>query len=155
MTRRRDARRPVHVDPDVALLAHEWCPRMDAHAHPNRSRAQTFECFGGRPQSAGRSREGDEESIPLRIDLDALIGRERHTQDTAMLRQHPRVLLRAQFMQQLRRTLDVGEEEGDGAGGQITHLGEGLRSRRPNASNREGLGLASRPNYSFSATKMQ
>ena len=137
-----DARRPVHVDSDIALLAQVRRPRMDAHAHPNRSRAQSFECFGGRPQSAGGSRERDEEGIPLRIDLDTLIGRERLTNNAAMLRQHPRVLLGAQFMQQPGRTHDVGKEEGDGARRQNTHLGEGLRSLRPNASNSSRVNTA-------------
>jgi hypothetical protein len=87
--------------------------------------------------AAGRSREGDEEGIALRVDLHALIGRERLTQDEAMLGQRPRVLLGAQFAQQLGRTLDVGEEKGDGARRQLAHLGEGLRFLRPNASKLE------------------
>ena len=62
---------------------------MDAHAHPNRSRGQSFGRFRGGPKRARSSRKGDEERIALRIDLDALIGRESLTQDKAMLRQHP------------------------------------------------------------------
>jgi hypothetical protein len=39
-----------------------------------------------------------------------------------MRRQHPRVLLgAAQVMQQLRETLDVGEEEADSARRQVAH----------------------------------
>jgi len=109
--------------------------RVDAHAHVNRSPAQSFECSGGRLQSAGRSPKGDEEGIPLGIDLDSLIGLESLPQDTAMLSQRLRVPLSAEFMQQLRRTLDVGKEKGDGARRQVVaHLGEGLRSRCRNAS---------------------
>ena len=116
MSRGSDASCPVHVDSDVALLAQMRRPRMDGHAHPNRSRGQSFECFRGGSERAGRGREGDEEGIALRIDLDALIRRERLTQDTAMLCQRPRVLLGAQVMKQLRRTLDVGKEKRNGAG---------------------------------------
>ena len=44
-----------------------------------------------------------------------------------MLRQHPRVLLGAQVMQQLRRTLDIGEEEGDRAGREVGSHGAIIR----------------------------
>ncbi len=65
---------------------------------------------GGR-QRAGRGREGDEERIALRVDLDALIGRERRTQDAAMLGERPGVVLGAELEQQLRRALDIREEK--------------------------------------------
>jgi hypothetical protein len=61
-------------------------------------RGQSCICLSGGPESARRSREGDEEGIALRIDLDTLIGRERLTQDTAMVAEHPRVFLGAQVM---------------------------------------------------------
>ena len=93
-----DPGRPMHIDTDVTLLAQVRRPRMDAHTHPNRPRGQYFECRSSRPDSAGRSREGDEERISLRVDLDALIASKRRAQDTAMLHQRPRVLLGAQVM---------------------------------------------------------
>ena len=40
---------------------------MDAHAHPDRSRGQSFGRFRGRPRER---REGDEEGIALRVDFD-------------------------------------------------------------------------------------
>ena len=60
---------------------------------------------------AGRGREGNEESVALRVDLDAPIGRERLTQDATMLGKRPGVVLGTEFMQQLRRALDVREEK--------------------------------------------
>ena len=41
-----------------------------------------------------------------------------------MLGERVRVRLGAELVQQLRRALDVGEEEGDGAGGEIAPHGD-------------------------------
>ena len=64
----------------------------------------------------GRCREGEEEGVALRVDLDPALGGTRLADDTPMLGQRLRVGLGAELVQQLRRPLDVGEEEGDGAG---------------------------------------
>src|SRR5262249_42504106 len=87
--------------------------------------------------SPGCSREGHEERISLRVDLDAPVGCERITQDASMLREHPRVPLGAEIVQQRRRTFDVREEEGDGPGRQAVHRPRGSRFLPPNASGKE------------------
>jgi hypothetical protein len=51
----------------------------------------------------------------LGVDLDAAVAGERLAQDAPVLRQSLGVGLRAELVQKLRRTLDVGEEEGDGS----------------------------------------
>jgi hypothetical protein len=40
-----------------------------------------------------------------------------------MLRERLRILTGAQFVQQVRRPLDIGEEESDGSGGEIAAHG--------------------------------
>ena len=93
---------------------------MDPHPHPNRAAAPiASSASAAAATSAGRSREGDEKGITLRVDLDPLIGPKRRAQDTAMLHQHPRVLLGAQLVQEPRRTLDIREQERHRAGREI------------------------------------
>ena len=70
----------------------------------------------------GRGRERIEERVPLRVDLDAAAPRERLPQQPPVLGERLVVRLRAQLVQQARRTLDVGEEQGDAAGRKlVTH----------------------------------
>jgi len=59
-----------------------------------------------------RAREDDEEGVPLRIHLVAAVLAEGVAQYALVLRQDLRVPL-AQLLQEARRSLDVGEEEGD------------------------------------------
>jgi len=56
-------------------------------------------------------------SYATATDLDAAVGAEPRAQDAPMLRERLGILSSAQLVQQLGGALDVGEEEGDGAGG--------------------------------------
>ena len=67
----------------------------------------------------GAVRERDEERVALRVDLDAAVPRERVPQHPPVLGQRLRIPLRAELVQQPRRALDVREQEGDRAGGEI------------------------------------
>ena len=67
--------------------------------------------LGGRERSA-RVDKRDEEAVPLRVDLDAAVQRERRPQQPAVIGQGLRVPL-AERVQQPGRPLDVGEQEGD------------------------------------------
>ena len=72
--------------------------------------------------AASRSRRGwerEEEGVSLRVDLDAALGRARLAHDPPVLGERLRVGLCAELAQELRRSLDVGEEEGDGAGREV------------------------------------
>jgi hypothetical protein len=89
----------------------------DAHAHTNPARRKSLKRRRGRLQRLRRGRKGDEEGIPLRIDLDATVNAKSLTQNAAMLRECPRILTGAQLVQQLCRILDVREQKGDGSGG--------------------------------------
>jgi hypothetical protein len=77
-------------------------------------------------------REGVEERVALRVDLDATVAIEGLAQQAAMLGQGLRVGLGAELVQQPRRPLDVGEHEGNGPGRQVSPHGrimpEGCRS---------------------------
>ena len=67
-----------------------------------------------------RPSERQEERVALGVDLDAAVAGERVAQHAPMLRQRLGVALPTQVVEQARRTLDVGEEERDGAGGELT-----------------------------------
>jgi hypothetical protein len=71
--------------------------------------------------SALGGREGDEEGIPLGVDLDPALGGAGGTDHLAVGGERLRVGLRPQLLEQPGRALDVGEEEGDGAGGELPH----------------------------------
>ena len=66
-----------------------------------------------------RRREGEEEGVALRVHLDPALGGARLPDHAPVLGERLRVALGAELVQQPRRALDVGEEEGDGAGGEV------------------------------------
>ena len=117
-----DPRRQVHVLADIALPADVRAPGVQAHAHPDRTDGQRLLALAGGLDRLGRGRERIEERVPLRVDLHAAVPRERLAQQPPVLGERLLVRLRAQLVQQARRTLDVGEEQGDGAGRKlVTH----------------------------------
>jgi hypothetical protein len=59
--------------------------------------------------------ERDEERVPLRVDLVAVVLGESLTEDSTMVVEGVPVDLSAQLFEQLCGALDVGEQEGDGA----------------------------------------
>lgn len=54
------------------------------------------------------AREGDEEGVALRVDLVAVVGKNRRPQQVALVGQDGGILL-AQALEQPRRAFDVGE----------------------------------------------
>jgi hypothetical protein len=109
----------VHVDPDVPLVGQQRLAGVDPHPHQHRTLQRRLR-VPRRSQRIRRARERDEERIALRIHLDAAPPRERVAQHPPVLRQRIRVRL-AELVQQPRRSLDVGEQERDGAGRQLGH----------------------------------
>jgi hypothetical protein len=67
----------------------------------------------GGPEGLWRRREGDEKRVTLRVDLDTASSGTPITHDPPVLGERLRVGLGAEPVQELGRTLDVGEEEGD------------------------------------------
>ena len=59
--------------------------------------------------------ERHEEGVPLRVYFDAALGGARLANNAAMLGERVRICLRAKLVQKARRSLNVREEEGDGA----------------------------------------
>ena len=117
-----DPSRQVDVLADIALPADVRAPRMHAHAHGDRTCGQRLLALAGGVDRLGRRRERIKERVPLRVDLHAAAPRERLPQQPPVLGERLLVGLRAQLMQLARGTLDVGEEQGDGAGRKlVTH----------------------------------
>ena len=70
-----------------------------------------------RRRECSRSRrKSEEEGVALSVDLDAVVAGAGLADQAPVLSESFGVPLRSQFVQELRRALDVGEEEGDGAG---------------------------------------
>ena len=78
-----------------------------------------------------RGRKGDEEGVALGVDLDAAVGGEGVAQEAAVLGQRIGVALGAEGVEQLRRALDVGEQEGDRAGWKVArHVADDAKPLR-------------------------
>ena len=119
---RHDARRPVHAEPDVSLAAQAGLSRVQAHAnaqpHPGRPvvRGQRPLRRRRRQRGVAGSPEREEERVALRVHLPAPRGLEVLADEPAMLGHHLPVAL-AQLAQEHGRSLDVREDERDGAAG--------------------------------------
>jgi hypothetical protein len=107
---RCDPRRPMYVEADVTLSALHWLTGVEAHPHLHRTAGQSALCFGGGRDGVGRTRERDEESVALRVDLDSIMLPPRLAQDAVMLGEHIGVSV-AELLQQPRRPLDISKEE--------------------------------------------
>jgi hypothetical protein len=71
---------------------------------------------GGGSESRGRSRECHEERVALRMHLNPPVAGTRLTDDPPVCGKRLRIALRSQVVQELRRPLDIREEESDCAG---------------------------------------
>ncbi len=113
---RCDACSFVYVVSDVALLDQVRSAGVDAHAHADLAFGERVLRLPRRLEGAGRGWEGDEEGVPLRIDLDATVAGDGLAQDVTMLPERLCIPVGAQLVQELRRPLHVGEQEGDSSG---------------------------------------
>jgi hypothetical protein len=91
---------------------------VDPHSHADGGRFERFASLRRGRDRVGCPRERDEERIPLRVDLDAGVALEGVSQRLAVRGEEIGVAV-AVLLEEPRRALDVGEEEGDGAGGKI------------------------------------
>ncbi len=125
-----DAGCAVHVRADVALLGYEGRTGVDADPHLDGAGGECVrEGLRCRERSGG-GREGGEEGVSLRVDLDPALRGERFTRIAPVLGERRGVSLRAELVQELSRALDVREEEGDGAAGKVRPHGEIIRPNR-------------------------
>ena len=125
----RDPSRAVDVEPDVALVGDEGLAGVDPHPHLHRAVCQRSSCAGSGRDRVGSAREGDEEGVALRVDLDAVRLLEGRAERSAMRAEQIGVG-GSVLTQQPRRAGDIGEEKGDGPGRKSGHLSsEDLRPR--------------------------
>jgi hypothetical protein len=75
--------------------------------------------------SLHRAPEGREERVPLRADLDPAALVDGPAQDGGVIVQDLRVQI-ADLLEQARGALDVGEQEGDRSGRQLSHVGPAI-----------------------------
>ena len=92
---------------------------MEPHPDADRPGRERVLPLAGRGDGARRGREGDEERVALRVDLDAAVRGEGVAQHAPVLGERLRVRLGPERVQQPRRALDVREEERDGAGREL------------------------------------
>jgi hypothetical protein len=83
---------------------------VEAHAYPNRAGLQRLLRLSGRGYCVGAVCEGDEERVALRVDLDPTVAGECVTKNSPMLAQRLGIPF-TQLVKELRRALDVGEQE--------------------------------------------
>jgi hypothetical protein len=114
-----DPRRQVYVLADITLDAEVRASRMQAHAYADGTRGQRLLAFAGGLDRLERRREHIKKRVPLCVDLHAVVTGEGFTQEPPVLGERLVVRLRAQLVQQAGGTLDVSEEESNGAGGKL------------------------------------
>ena len=106
----------MDVDADVALVGEERRPRVQTDAHTHRAGRECLGQLGGGSEGSGRRRERDEERVALGIDLHSIVTGTCLADDLPVCGECLGIGLCSQLVQELRRPLDVGEEEGDSAG---------------------------------------
>ena len=96
---------------------------MHADAHLDRAGGELARhLFRGRERARG-GREGHEERVALGVDLDAVVTGASLADHAPVLGERIGIRLCAKLVQKPRRALDVGEEERDGAGGEVARHG--------------------------------
>ena len=110
MRGRCDPRGSMYVVPDIPLVGKERLTRVESHPHPNLSICQRSLRVRGSRHRPRRTRECNEECIPLRIDLDPLVPRPDVPQHAVMLGKHLGIPI-AQPLKQPRRALNIGEQK--------------------------------------------
>ena len=120
MTCRGYAGRAVDIGTDIALVSEKGCPRVQTHTYLNGAGGKRLGHLFRCGDCARRGRECEEEGIALRVDFDAVVTGASFSDQAAMPGECLRIALGAELVEQPRRTRDVGEEEGDRSGREIT-----------------------------------
>ncbi len=76
---------------------------------------------GGRLDGLACAGKGEVEAVALHLDLDPAVGRAGLAQEPTVGVERFDVALAAERLDELRRALDVREEEGDGSGRELRH----------------------------------
>lgn len=93
-----DPRGAVDVEAYVPLLGDQRLAGVHAHADADRPVTERALCVVRGRKRIGRSGEGDEERVALRVHLDAAVARKRLAEHAPVLGQHVRVPV-PQFLQ--------------------------------------------------------
>ena len=124
---RADPSRPMDGEPRVTTARRNRLARVQAHPHldlhavrPGVRRDGEL-ALDGRHQCVSRTREGDEERVALGVDLIASMRFECRAQQPLVLLEHLAVPL-SQQLDEARRPLYVGEQEGDRTARQVGHV---------------------------------
>jgi hypothetical protein len=123
----------VHVEADVPLVGQLGLTRVQPHTHLDGAGGQRLLALARGSDRSPRGGERVEEGVALRIHLHAAVAGEGLAQHTTMLGERFGVS-GAQLVQQARRPLDVGEEEGDRPMGEIAPHRPDHATRRPPVS---------------------
>jgi hypothetical protein len=83
---------------------------VETHSNADRPACERTLALGGGRNCVRHTREGDEEGVALRVDLDPAVGAECASEHSAMLTQRIRVLV-SELVEEPCRALDVGEEK--------------------------------------------
>ena len=109
----------VDVVADVALVGQKRRSRVQADPYLHRTGGERLRRAGMRRTARRGGREREEEGVALGVDLDAALADAGITNHPTVLGKRHGVSLRPERVQELRRALDVGEEEGDSAAGKL------------------------------------
>jgi hypothetical protein len=132
-----DPGRAVDAESDVPFARCGGLSRVDAHPHA-KLRAVRPGVLGKpaltrdrRSDSILRAPEGDEERVTLRVDFVASVFSKGRSQNGLMIHERHAVAVSSEPFQQLRGSLDVREQEGDGPDRKLTACTH-ARSLSPN-----------------------
>jgi hypothetical protein len=138
--RSADTRSLMHGQTAIAPVGDRSLAGVDADPHtddavlrPTMLRQHAKRSHGSSHRPA-RGPEGDEEAITLAIDLDPVVLSERVAKQAAVSIEHVPVRGRAERLHEPSRPLDVGEEEGDGAGREIHRPRETVKQPHTHAA---------------------
>ena len=115
----------MHAEADVALATNRRLAGVNAHPYPKlrviRPRVLCQPVLAGDRRRHGvlRPSKGDEEGVALGVDFVPVVLGEHLSEDPLVIRERIPVALTSKALEQLRRTLNVREEEGDGANRQL------------------------------------
>ena len=109
----------VHLLPDVSLVAQARLSGVQADTQVDRAGSERTRHLGSSRECSWSGWEGEEERVSLRIDLDPAVRRAGRTHHPPVLGERLVVCLVPDLLEELRRSLHVGEEEGDGAGRKV------------------------------------
>ena len=121
---RRDARALVDVEPDVTLLGQSRLACVQPHSYLDGAAREGALAVAGSGDGVRGPRERNEEGVALGIDLDAVAFGDGRAKQPAVLVKCLRIVV-TELVQELRRALDVGEEERDHTGREIARHGHG------------------------------